>query len=178
MVESLVINDQILSLKSILEALSALRRETYPDSNWKYRGFEELVLDCGILMEALLLPPTIQYGSPKQCYWNCQKLVFKRKDLTYVEGFALIPRLLIPVAHAWLLTSEGEAIDPTWNPVGAAYCGVPLSTKWVKSFLASRKQRTQIEDFSIFEGNYLEQFSLLKQGLPPAAYPTHSFAPY
>jgi purine-nucleoside phosphorylase len=75
----------------------------------------------------------------------------------------------MPIAHAWLLNSEGEAIDPTWEVPGVAYLGVPLSTKWIEEFLASRKKVNKTEDFSIFGGNHLEKYSLLRQGLPSAA---------
>jgi hypothetical protein len=76
----------------------------------------------------------------------------------------------MPFAHAWLIDREGRAIDPTWVPPGVAYLGVPLSTKWVQSVLDSRRQRGRDIDLSIFEGNYLEKYSLLKEGLPPEAY--------
>jgi hypothetical protein len=167
-------SESLSSLKFFLEAQATLRRKLNPHLDWKYGGFEELILDCGTLMKAKPLPTTIKHGSPQQCYWNCQELVSKRKNLTYVEGYGLAPQVSIPVAHAWLLTPEGDVIDPTWNPPGTVYLGVPLSSEWVKSFLESRIQRTNTQNFSIFEGNYLETYSLLKHGLPPAAYSTHS----
>lgn len=167
-------NEQLSSLKFFLEAQATLRRKMYLDLDWKYGGFEELVLDCGTLMKAKPLPATMKHGFLQQCYCNCQELAFERKSLTYVEGYGLAPQVSIPVAHAWLLTAEGDVIDPTWNPPGTVYLGVPLSTKWVKSFLESRIQKTNIQNFSIFEGNYLEEYSLLKHGIPPAAYSIHS----
>lgn len=167
-------SESLSSLKFFLEAQATLMREIHSKPDWKYGGFEELVLDCGTLIKAKPLPRNIKHGSPKQCYWNCQELVFKRKNLTYVEGYAIAPQVSIPVAHAWLLTPEGYVIDPTWNPLGIVYLGVPLSTDWIKSFLKLRKQTTNIQNFSIFQGNYLEKYSLLKNGLPPNAYSPHS----
>ena len=157
------------SLKSYLETFALLRRGNHPE-DWKYGGFEELVLNCGIAMDAKPLPRNIERGTPKQCYANCQRLAFRRKTLTYVEGYA-VPALRtpMPIPHAWLLTAEGEAIDPTLETPGIIYLGVPLSTGWVKTFLAERQKRTKKDDISIFEGNILEDYSLLKEGLPPDA---------
>lgn len=167
-------SESLSSLKFFLEAQATLMRKIHSKPDWKYGGFEELVLDCGTLIKAKPLPRNIKHGSPKQCYWNCQELVFKRKNLTYVEGYAIAPQVSIPVAHAWLLTPEGYVIDPTWHPLGIVYLGVLLSTDWIKSFLELRKQTTNIQNFSIFQGNYLEKYSLLKNGLPPNAYSPHS----
>lgn len=162
-------SESLSSLKFFLEAQATIIRKIHSKPDWKYEAFEELVLDCGILMKAKPLPRNIKHGSPKQCYWNCQELVFKRKNLTYVEGYAIAPQVPIPVSHAWLLTPEAYVIDPTWNPPGVVYLGIPLSTNWVKSFLKSREQTTNTQNLSIFEGNYLEEYSLLKNGLPPNA---------
>lgn len=166
-------SESLSSLKFFLEAQAALIRKFHSKPDWKYEGFEELVLNCGTLMKAKPLPRNIKHGSPKQCYWNCQELVYKRKNLTYVEGYAIAPEVSIPVAHAWLINPEGDVIDPTWNPLGTVYLGVPFSTSWVKSFLESRRQRTNTQNFSIFEGNYLEKYSLLQNGLPSDAYSPH-----
>jgi hypothetical protein len=107
-------------------------------------GFEELVLDCGTVMEAKPMPPTLKRGLPKSCYWNSQQLMFKRKSLTYVEGYALAEDVPMAVAHAWLLTPEGYAIDPTWETPGICYLGVPFSTEWVKSVLKARKKEVGV----------------------------------
>ena len=83
-------SESLSSLKLFLEAQATFIRKFHSKPDWKYGGFEELVMDCGSLMEAKPLPKNIKHGSPKQCYWNCQKLVFKRKNLTYVEGYAIM----------------------------------------------------------------------------------------
>jgi len=121
-------DNELSSLKSFLKAQAILMRKIHSNPDWKYGGFEELVLDCGALMKAQSLPQNIKHGSPKQCYWNCQEIAFKRRNLTYVEGYAIAPQVSIPVAHAWLLTREGDVIDPTWNPPGIIYIGVPFTT--------------------------------------------------
>ncbi len=117
------------------------------------------------------------------CYYNCQTLAFKHHDLIYVEGYAMpngkasanAHDLNLPLSHAWLMDRDGQAIDPTWETPGAAYFGVPLATSWVESFLLCRGRR---DDLSIFDGNHLEDYSLLKQGLSVEAIvllnPAHS----
>jgi hypothetical protein len=170
-VNDLTTEEQRLSqLKQYLQDRADLIRKLHSKPNCQYAGFEELVLDCGTTMEAKPLPKNIKRGLPKSCYWNSQQLAFKRKSLTYVEGYALAEDVPMAVAHAWLLTPEGYAIDPTWETPGICYLGVPFSTEWVKSVLKARKKRGRGDDLSIFECNYLEKYSLLKQGLPTDAY--------
>jgi hypothetical protein len=170
-VNDLTTEEQRLSqLKQYLQDRADLIRKLYSKPDCQYAGFEELVLDCGTTMEAKPLPKNIKRGLPKSCYWNSQQLAFKRKSLTYVEGYVLAQDISFPVAHAWVLTPEGYAIDPTWEAPGICYLGVPFSTKWLKSLLAERKKKGRDNDLSIFECNYLEGFSLLKEGLPPDAY--------
>jgi hypothetical protein len=170
-VNNLTTEEQRLSqLKQYLQDRADLIRKLHSKPDCQYAGFEELVLDCGTTMEAKPLPKNIKRGLPKCCYWNSQQLAFKRKSLIYVEGYALAEDVPMAVAHAWLLTPEGYAIDPTWETPGICYLGVPFSTEWVKSVLKARKKRGRGDDLSIFECNYLEEYSLLKQGLPTDAY--------
>lgn len=154
-------------LRQYLQDQADLIRKFYFKPDSRYAGFEELVLDCGTVMKPQPLPKNIKRGLPKSCYWNSQQIAFKRTDLAYVEGYVLITEPTFVTAHAWLLTPEGYAIDPTWETPGAIYLGVPFSTKWVKSFL---KRRGRDNEISIFQSNYLEEYSLLKQGLPTDAY--------
>ncbi|MDL5055403.1 hypothetical protein QQ056_17880 [Oscillatoria laete-virens NRMC-F 0139] len=158
-------------LRQYLEDRAALLRKMRGHLGWKYTGIEELILSYGVEMSAIPLPVNVPPGRQKTCYHTCQQLSFSRKDLTYVEGYALCAEVDFAVEHAWLMNSKGEVIDPTWNPPGLAYLGIPLKTKWLKSILNSRKhpKTGEITNLSIFEGNYLEEFSLLKQGIPPEA---------
>jgi len=163
-------NNAITELRQYLQDRVTLLKEIRPNQGWKYTGFEELILDCGKAMEAKPLPTTIKRSLPKGCYWNSQRLAFKQSDLIYVEGYAIAEGIPLAIAHAWLMTTEGYAVDPTWDTPGTAYLGIPLSTKWVKSIFAARKQQGREDDLSILEGNYIEEFSLLKEGLPDDAY--------
>lgn len=153
-------------LKKYLYQNAGLMKNVHKNPDWKYRSFQELILDCGLTMKGKPRSSDIDLGRPKSCYYNCQQLVFSNEELIYVEGYALAHDLNIPLSHAWLMTKDGDAVDPTWETPGAAYFGVPLATAWVESFLRLRVRR---DDLSIFDGNHLENYSLLKQGLPAEA---------
>jgi hypothetical protein len=158
-------DDLLSQLKTLLqERVELMRRYARPDR--KYCCFEELVLDCGVAMVATSKPPKLKRGLPKSCYYNAQKIAFGGRGLTYVEGYALSADISMAISHAWLANDKGEAIDPTWEPPGVAYLGIPFSTDWVKAFLRDRNREN---DLSILEGNYLEEFSLLKDGIPQQA---------
>lgn len=144
-------------------------KKIHSHSDWNYAGFEELILKCGQEMEATPLPKALKLGLPKRCYYNCQKIAFEREDLSYVEGYVLFSDISFPIAHAWLLANNHVALDPTVKKPGLAYLGVAFSKEWVKSLLAQRRQKGRDDELSVFESNYLEEYSLLKQGLPPDA---------
>lgn len=160
---------EMQQFKGYLQDSAALMKTVGARTDWKYRGFEQLVLECGTMMEPKPLPKTIKMGQPRVCYANCQRLVLKNRSLTYVEGYAMAAGVSLPLHHAWLLDTDGYVIDPTWEPFGCCYLGIPLSTAWVKSIWNSRKQQGRIDELSIFQGNYLEEFSIFKQGFPADA---------
>lgn len=152
-------------LKEYLENIVAVIAIQPGKENWMYQRYEELVLSCGFPMQSKPLPKRIASAAARQCYWNCQQLAFADSSLTYVEGYALHPDVGFPLAHAWLLDADGCAIDPTWDTPGY-YFGTPLSTAWVQSFL---EERDRPDNLSILDGNYLERFSFLRDGLPSGA---------
>lgn len=152
-------------IKEYLENVVAATEVPHKRARWMYRRYEELVLQCGFPMEPKPLPESIEAGAPGFCYWNCQRLAIASDTLTYVEGYALHADVGFPIAHAWLLDGGGYAIDPTWETPGC-YFGVPLSTAWVQSVVAARNR---IDNLSIFDGNYIEKYSLLEDGLPVGA---------
>ncbi len=155
-----------VELKKYLYQNAGLMKNIHKNPDWKYQSYEELILDCGLAMKGKPRSSDIYLGRPKSCYYNCQQLVFTNEELIYIEGYALAQDLNLPLSHAWLMNSNGDGVDPTWETPGAAYFGVSLSTNWVKSFLTRRGRR---DDLSIFDGNHLENYSLLKQGLPEEA---------
>jgi hypothetical protein len=141
----------------------------YRKPDFKYWRFEQLVLDCGREMQPDENSSS-ERGRTKSCYWNCQQLVSKQPELIYCEGFAVSQNVGFPLSHAWLLNSAGKVLEPTWEFPGEAYLGVAFSWEWIRSLMKSRQQRGRDNDLSVFECNYLEEYSLLKEGLPPDAY--------
>jgi hypothetical protein len=159
-------NSALLTLKTMLQERADLMKTIHSkNEHWKYKGFEELVLECGREMKPIPAPKYIKHGIPKQCYFNCLELIKKHPDLTYVEGYAL-GDISFPVSHAWLMNPQGKALDPTWESGGLCYIGIPFQTQWVLDFLEARKQRGKTDCLSLFESNYLEEFSFLKGGVP------------
>lgn len=160
---------EMQQFKGYLQDLAAVMKTVGARTDWKYRGFEQLVLECGTVMQPKPLPKTIKQGQPRLCYANCQRLVLRNRSLTYVEGYAMAQDVSLPLQHAWLLDADGCAIDPTWETLASCYLGIPLATAWVKSIWDSRKQKRRTDELSIFQGNYLEQFEIFKQGFPADA---------
>ena len=160
---------EIEEFKGYLQDLAAVMKKVPGRTDWKYRGFEELVLECGTVMEPKPLPKNIKRGQPRLCYANCQQLALKNRSLTYVEGYAMAQGVSIPLQHAWLLDANGYVIDPTWETPGCYYLGIAFRTAWVKSIWNSRKQKGRTDELSILQGNHLEEFSIFKQGFPAEA---------
>ncbi len=152
---------QIERLKDFLEKHIKFSKKASKQTDWKYICFEELVLQHGIEMKYNPLPKNIGLGVPQFCYYNCLELLTTHKDLTYCEGFGLTNDLPLPLYHSWLVDSEDKVVDPTWEE-GDAYLGVKFNTKWYIDLLASRNRKNCI---SVFQNNYIEDFSLLREGL-------------
>ena len=143
-------------------------------------SFEELILDRGVEMKYAPLPDNIERGIPKGCYYNCLQLLRKHPEFTYCEGYAQSEDLPLPLFHAWLVDGNGNVIDPTWDK-GDAYLGIPFNTKWFINLLVSRNREDEglSSDFkseackprclAVFESNYREEYSLLKEGIPKDA---------
>ena len=159
-------------LKSFLGKQAQLMRKIHPHPDWKYRGFEELILDCGVEMSFTPLLNNIDRGLPKSCYYNCFQLLKDNLNLTYCEGYALYPDLALPLIHAWLIDEGGQVIDPTWDESDTVYLGVPFNTKWFIELLRSRNRE---DCLAVFESNYMEDFSLLKKELPNEAIAIRAF---
>lgn len=138
-------------------------------SDWSYSNFPALLLNNSRFMQSQPLPAGMDRGKVKACYYNSQVAVLSQPELTYVEGYAIRDGLLLPLPHAWVMTPEGTAIDPTWENNRGCYLGVAFNTDWLMELLSDRAARGWADENSVFEGNYLEQFSFLQEGLPPAA---------
>lgn len=74
-----------------------------------------------------------EMGEPKECFCNAGQMALW-SDLTYVEGFAVRPRLGLLIQHGWLMDDDGRAIDVTWlDNADCLYFGVPFDHDTLRS---------------------------------------------
>lgn len=94
-------------------------------------SMESLLIEHG----ELFAKPTRTFpllGEMKACFENAAHIALRHCDFIYVEGLALYPGLSLPVHHAWLVTSDGQAYDPTWETPGEVYFGIPFETDYIR----------------------------------------------
>lgn len=167
--ESLRPHQKIL-LSFLKDASSYAIEEMKEDkTGWKYCSFEEVLLDIGQEMKPFIRPRYIKRGRPNFCYANCQQLVLKSDTLKYVEGYAIAVDERIsgcPIPHAWVVDSDGRAYDPTWQDVGWYYLGIVFPTPLVDTIWHNRAKKGDEHEVSIFQGHYLEDRFLLRDGFP------------
>lgn len=158
------LQDQLLERLHLLSAAHSDKRD-----DWAFKGFEDLVLAHGRFMPYKGLPESIEPTPIKECFSNSQDLVFSNPKLSYVEGYVTHERLPLVIPHAWTLNEEGSVIDPTWRLEGGTYFGIALNKAWLLDFLGDRIAKGKDNHRAVFEGNYQEGFSLLREGLPQEA---------
>jgi len=111
------------SLRSVLEQLrNAI--PTRPDL--VYRMAPDFVLRHGAWYSPAPWRREWRQGLPKHCFGNALALAHVH-GWRYVEGYALAPKLPLPILHAWNVTPAGEMADVTWRNIGLAYLGVEFS---------------------------------------------------
>lgn len=135
------------------EYLSGISKMMPVREGWAYSGFEHFVKENGRFYTPRALPTDVSEGKIKDCFMNAWHLATERKDLTYVEGYA-IGTAIIPVLHAWCVDKNGNVIDPTWG-TAKAYYGVSFPTDFVIKTAMSRKK------FGIID-NMEEGFPLMR----------------
>lgn len=81
-------------------------------------------------------PAWLRPGRKRDCFNNAATVAHARSDVFYTEGYALEPRLPIPIQHAWLVDASGEVIDPTWeNAKDNVYFGIAFDRDFVVELL-------------------------------------------
>lgn len=107
---------------------------------WRHKSYEELCLELGEVVKAPLFVPdylSSYWFERQQCYYNAWTVATCEPGWTYVEGYALLSTL--PLSHAWLLSPDGDLVDPTWaqvdpeitDGVTPIYCGVRFGTDYI-----------------------------------------------
>lgn len=72
-----------------------------------------------------------EMGEAKECFYNAGMMAASGvTDLTYVEGFAVRPKLGLLIQHGWLMDTDGRAVDVTWKDTADChYFGIPFDKK-------------------------------------------------
>ncbi|NGO66991.1 hypothetical protein [Streptomyces boncukensis] len=99
--------------------------------NWSYRSQFHLLLALGRRFTHVPSPDGPTNMPNRLCYSNAARYARDHCDegVVYAEGFAL-PRagLDVYLPHAWVVRSDGTALDPTWDDApGRAYVGIPVA---------------------------------------------------
>lgn len=137
----LTVNEQLsLSEQRLAEHLarmsSATEQLSRSDQNrhLPHLSMESLLIEHGELFSK----PKIRFpllGKMKACFENAANIAVAKRDFIYVEGLALFHNMSIPVHHAWLITPDGQAYDPTWEKPGEVYFGIPFETDYIHQAL-------------------------------------------
>lgn len=128
--------DDERALVAHLDIVAKMQRMAHPDvlDGFVSHCVESFVLERGRFFDP---PQTLRFGfkmmKPQRCFYNAYVLA-REKSVTYVEGFAVG---VIPVHHAWVVTKDGDVVDPTWagrrmGGYGAAYLGIPFDVRQVE----------------------------------------------
>jgi len=105
-----------------------------------YCCLDHFVLVNGIFMRPCPKrhwPASAVQGPVGECFRNAALLAFENPGLIYCEGYAMS---LLPVLHAWVVTSKGRVIDITWSRRGTEYYGVAIRTDYLRQQV--KKQKT------------------------------------
>lgn len=144
-------------------------------ADWYAQSAEEFVFKNGKRMELktqesrFYVPQSFDFfkfsqGDAYKKAQHCSRQYSHR--YRYVEGFALFNNKLFH--HAWIKDkTDGKAVDVTFNEPDIQLFGVVLDMEWVDKVVASRLRNNSISlrfTQSIIEGNFLDDFALLKSG--------------
>lgn len=87
------------------------------------------------------LPDQYDKMTPQRCYANCMELMLRNLNLIYVEGYAGVRNLPVPLNHAWCVEKGTNlVIDPTTSGC-RYYFGVAFDRKYVIKQVANEKRR-------------------------------------
>src|SRR5262249_14384597 len=105
--------------------LADMTRRNQLPVGYTYAGIGDFLLQHASWHEPRPMPDHIHRGVPRACFSNALALS-KRHGYRFVEGYAVpdIADLHFPAHHAWVLDSDGNVIDSTWDKTGLAYFGV------------------------------------------------------
>lgn len=108
-----------------------------------------MALNSGVPVEYRVLQAHGQKMEPKAhpltgtmdlgwCYHNAYKAMADTQ-MRYCEGYAMTSGLMMPMAHGWLVDTDGRVVDPTWKD-GCDYFGVVFDTMFLLKTVAKTKR--------------------------------------
>jgi hypothetical protein len=107
-----------------------------------------MALTSGVPVEYRVLQAHGQKMEPKahpltgtmdlgRCDHNSYKAM-ANTNLRYCEGYAMTRGRMMPMAHSWLVDTDGWVVDPTWKD-GCEYFGVVFDTLFLLKTVAKTK---------------------------------------
>jgi hypothetical protein len=128
MSQTLAIMQQTISA---FKKLNSLFNSAPLANDWECFNVSDFVAKYGKSFEYQQLPVKYPKMTPKYCFYNSMCLALKRRNLVYVEGFALVESALLPIHHAWCVEiGSNKVIDPTTSNL-RDYFGVPFKIEVV-----------------------------------------------
>ena len=95
---------------------------------------EAYLLKRGVFFKAPTEPCPYE-GEKKMCYINATHLALDYPEYTYIEGYAVSHLIDMAVEHAWVVDTDGNVIDSTWENKGVAYFGVEIPDQALREAL-------------------------------------------
>jgi hypothetical protein len=165
-------------IENRLLALTGLMASNKKRADWYAQSAEVLVLADGQRMESreggqylyVLNPIESVDLNEGTAYLKSQHIARTYPDrYDYVEGFALVGQKLIH--HAWVFDKRhNKAVEITFKDPDIQHFGIVLEIGWIDKVIASRLKDDSISPCfsqSIVEGNFFDDFALLKSGVTP-----------
>jgi hypothetical protein len=165
-------------IENRLLALTGLMESNKKRADWYAQSAEVLVLADGQRMESreggqylyVLNPIESVDLNEGTAYLKSQHIARTYPDrYDYVEGFALVGQKLIH--HAWVFDKRhNKAVEITFKDPDIQHFGIVLEIGWIDKVIASRLKDDSISPCfsqSIVEGNFFDDFALLKSGVTP-----------
>jgi len=141
MLKGRLMNKAMKHLKKHLTMVATMRNRSGL-SECVYSGIEGLLLRHGVEFHGAKVPEGAPEGIAKECFRDAFYQVHEDPErYVYCEGYALDPKLGLPVHHGWVWDKETEkVIDITWlagvknrNMEACVYLGIPFTFAYVCS---------------------------------------------
>lgn len=141
--------------KHLKMILDLKKSQCHKPEGYAYYGNEDFLLQHGRWFAILPFPcRQVTQGAVKACFGNAlmRSVLYGYR---YIEGYAMAPKIGLPIHHAWNADKDWNLIDSTWMNTGLAYYGVEFS--------AGRADNATWFDNSTVLDNPFDRWSLYKE---------------